>query len=142
MKEEVKKFVEAYNRNVEWNREILKGGGVNLDDFKEEARYIIRHYLDTNIITEKDYEMDNAKVYYYTDKHPIMSELHAFSLKSACTHYFWCVEDMTEEEYKAERLRAVNKELDERRKEQVKVMETAEGEIESIDKLYRLLNEK
>lgn len=139
MKEEVKKFVEAYNRQVEWNREILKGD-VNLDDFKDETRCIIQHYLDTNIITEKDYELDNAKVYYYTDKQPIKSELQVFNFKLACTIYFWCVENMTEEDYKAERIRAVNKELDWHREKQMEILKTAEEEIESIDKLYSLLN--
>lgn len=139
MKEEVKKFVEAYNRQAEWNREILKGD-MNLDDFKDDTKDIIKHYLNTNIITEKDYEMDNAKVYYYTDSQPVKAELQAFSLKSFCTYYFWCVEDMTKEEYKAERLRAVNEELDKCKKEQMKVLKTAEEEIESIDRLYGLLN--
>lgn len=141
MKEEVKNFVDAYNRHVEWNREILKGG-VNLDDFKDETRNIIRHYLDTDIITEEEYALDRAKVYYYTDKRPIKSELQVFNLKSACTYYFWCVEDMTEEEYKEERYHMVTEELDRCKKEQMKVLKTAEEEIESIDRLYRLLNEK
>ena len=139
MKEEVKKFVEAYNRQAEWNREILKGD-VNLDDFKDDTKDIIKHYLNTNIITEKDYEMDNAKVYYYTDRQPVKAELQAFNLRTYCTHYFWCVEDMTEEEYKAERLSVVNEELDRCKKEQMKVLKTAEEEIESIDRLYGLLN--
>lgn len=141
MREEVKKFVEAYNRNIEWNHEILKGD-VNPDDFRDEARYIIRHYLSTKIITEKEYDLGNAKVYYYTDKHPIKSELQVFNLRTASTYYFWCVENMTEEKYKAERLRFVNEELDKRRKEQMEILKTAEGEIESIDKLYKLLNGK
>lgn len=141
MTEEVKKFVEAYNRQTEWNCEILKGS-VNLDDFKDDAKDIIRHFLSTNIITEKDYELDNAKVYYYTDRQPVKSELQAFSFKTLGTHYFWCVEDMTKEEYKAERLRVVNEELDRCRKEQMEILKTAEGEIESIGKLYSLLNEK
>jgi hypothetical protein len=49
---------------------------------------------------------------------------------------------MTEEEYKAERLRIVNEELDKCRKEQMEILKTAEGEIESIDKLHRILNDK
>ena len=40
MDEKVKKFVEAYNRQVEWNRKILKGD-MNLDDFTDETKYII-----------------------------------------------------------------------------------------------------
>jgi hypothetical protein len=106
MKEEVKKFVEAYNRQVEWNRDILKGG-VNLDDFEPETKYVIQHFLATNIITEKDWDLDNAKVLYYDKLRPIKSELQVDRNKSACTYYFWCVEDMTEEEYKAERVRAI-----------------------------------
>lgn len=141
MKEEVKKFVEAYNRQTEWNREILKGA-MNLDDFKDDAQDIIRHFLGTNIITEKDYELDNAKVYYYTDREPVKAELQAFSFKTLGTHYFWCAEDMTKEEYKAERLLVVNEELDNCKKERMKALKTAEEEIESIDKLYRLLNDK
>lgn len=140
MDEKVKKFIEAYNRHVEWNREILNGG-VNIDDFKDETRDIIKHYLDTNTITEKDYDLDNAKVYYYDDERPIKSELQALSLKSLCTHYFWCVEDMTEDEYKAERFRIVNEQLDEHKKEQMKVLKTAEEEIENINRLHNLLND-
>ena len=141
MTEEVKKFVEAYNHQVKWNRDILKGE-VNPDDFQYGTNDIIEHYLSTDIITEKDYELDNARVYYYTDRQPVKAELQAFNLKSLCTHYFWCVEDMAEEEYKADRLRVVNDELDRCKREQMNVLKTAKEEIESIDKLYKLLNEK
>ena len=141
MKEEVKKFVEAYNRQVNWNHIILKGE-VNPADFQYGTNDIIEHYLDTNEITEKDYDLDNAKVYYYTDRQPVKAELQAFSLRSYCTHYFWCVEDMSEEEYKADRLYVVNDELDRCKREQMEILKTAKEEIESIDKLYKLLNEE
>lgn len=141
MKEEVKKFVEAYNRQMKWNRDILKGEA-NPDDFQYGTNEIIEHYLSTDIITEKDYELDNARVFYYDDKQPVKAELQAFNLKTFCTHYFWCVEDMTEEEYKTERIRGVNEELDRCKIEQMEILKTAKEEIESIDKLYKLLNDK
>ena len=141
MKEEVKKFVEAYNRQVVWNHDLLKGV-INLDDFKDGTKDIIEHYLGLNIITEKDYELDRAKVYYYTDRQPVKAELQAFNLRTYCTHYFWCVEDMAEEEYKAERLSVVNEELDRCKKEQMELLKNAKEEIESINRLYELINEK
>lgn len=108
MKEEIKNFVEKYNKNMQWNKEVIKSLGT-----KNIPHDIIENYLSTDIITEDGYDLENARLYEYgkDDNWAGTLELQAFSNTTYRTVYFWIHKDYTEEEYKANRIEAVKKEM-------------------------------
>ena len=114
MTEDIKKFVETYNKHMQWNKEIIKSLGV-----KNIPQVIIENILTTDTITEDGYDLENAKLFVYNENDSLAGtlELQAFSNNSYHTVYFWIHKDYTEEEYKAQKIEKIkdvmNKELDE-----------------------------
>ena len=108
MKEEIKNFVEKFNRQVQWDNEILKSLGK-----KNIPKDIIENYFIGEPITEEGYDLENARLYEYgkDDNWAGTLELQAFSNTTYRTVYFWIHKDYTEKEYKANRIEAVKKEM-------------------------------
>ena len=114
MTEDIKNFVEKYNKCMQWNKEIIKSLGA-----KNIPQVIIENLLTTDTITEDGYDLENARLYEYgkDDNWAGTLELQAFSNSTYHTAYFWIHKDYTEEEYKAQKIEKIkevmNKELDE-----------------------------
>ena len=114
MTEDIKNFVEKYNKHMQWNKEIIKSLGS-----KNIPQDIIENYLPTDIITEDGYDLENARLYEYgkDDDWAGTLELQAFSNSTYHTVYFWIHKDYTEEEYKSQKIEKIketmNKRLDE-----------------------------
>jgi len=114
MKEEIRNFVEKYNKHMQWNKDIIKSLGA-----KNIPWDIIENYLTTDIITEDGYDLENARLYEYgkDDNWAGTLELQAFSNSTLRTVYFWIHKDYTEEEYKTQKTEKIkesmNKKLDE-----------------------------
>jgi hypothetical protein len=102
MKEEVKKFVDEYNKRMDWNQDILNGFGPDLTKSLENNEFI-RHKLTTDKITEEGFDLENADVYEFerTSDGKNVNELQVFNNKTCGTSYFWVATDETEQEYKA-----------------------------------------
>lgn len=114
MTEDIKNFVEKYNKHMQWNKDIINSLGA-----KNIPQDIIEDYLTTDIITEDGYDLENANLYEYgkDDNWAGTLELQAFSNSTLRTVYFWIHKDYTEEEYKTQKIEkikeAMNKKLDE-----------------------------
>ena len=59
MTEEIKNFVEKFNRQVQWDNEIIKSIGK-----KNIPQDIIDNYF-SEPITEEEYDLENARLYEY-----------------------------------------------------------------------------
>lgn len=114
MTEDIKNFVEKYNKHMQWNKDIINSLWA-----KNIPQDIIEDYLTTDIITEDGYDLKNAHLYEYgkDDNWAGTLELQAFSNNTLRTVYFWIHKDYTEEEYKAQKIEKIkdvmNKQLDE-----------------------------
>ena len=108
MKEEVKNFVEKYNNNMDWNKEILESGSLDFVQVHEHTKALAEEYLPTEKINEEDYDLENAKVYTYEDTGTL--ELQVFSNKIFHGVYFW-VKPYSKDEYISSRLTYIKKEL-------------------------------
>lgn len=112
MKEKVKKFVEEYNKRIDWNKDIRDS--LNLG-FIPTHTDIIKDYLATEKLDEEGYDLENASFYTYDDG---LMELQAFSKISYRTHYLWVhpYETDAENSYKAEKIEyikgVINKRLE------------------------------
>lgn len=106
MKEEVRKFVEEYNKRMDWNEDIRKS--INLDFVP-----IIKDSLSTEKIDEEGYDLENAS--YYTHDDGLM-ELHAFSNTAYRTHYFWVrpYEKDAESAYKTDKIEFIKRGINQR----------------------------
>lgn len=109
MKEEVKNFVEKYNNNMDWNKEILESGSLDFVQVHEHAKALAEEYLSTEKINEEDYDLENAKVYTYEEDGTL--ELQVFSNKIYHGVYFWVKPYYSKEEYISSRLAYIKKEL-------------------------------
>ena len=76
MTEDIKNFVERYNKCMQWNKEIIKSLGT-----KNIPQDIIEKYLTTDAITEDGYDLENAKLFVYSENDSLAGtlELQAFS---------------------------------------------------------------
>lgn len=106
MKEEVKKFVEEYNKRMDWNEDIRKS--INLDSVP-----IVRDSLSTEKLDEEGYDLENASYYTYDDG---LMELHALSKTAYHTYYFWVkpYEKDAESVYKTDKIEFIKRSVNQR----------------------------
>ena len=134
MAEDIKNFVEKFNRQVQWDNEILKSLGK-----KNIPKDIIEKYFIGEPITEEGYDLENARLYEYgkDDNWAGTLELQAFSNKTYRTVYFWIHKDYTEEVYKANRIEAVKKEMNKRIDELFEKIKGLTSEFKQYNKLKK-----
>lgn len=127
MKEEVKNFVEEYNKRMDWNKDIRDS--LNLD-FIPIYTDIIKDYLSTKKLDEEGYDLDDALFYTYDDG---LMELQAFSNTAYRTHYFWVqpYETDAEKSYKAEKIECLKEKIN-KRLEELKPFVAEESELQKI----------
>jgi hypothetical protein len=136
MKQEIKDFVEGYNKTMEWNKEILESFGKGY--VHSYTKKFIKEYLSTNKITEEGYDLENAKLYTYEQTGT--QELQAFSNKTYGTTYFWFKPGETEEEYKKRKMDSVGRYALERLKEISMEMAALDGEKSEFERIRDGLN--
>ena len=126
-REEVKKFVEEYNKRMDWNKDIRDS--LNLD-FHPIYTNIIKDCLDTEKLDEEGYDLENAAFYTYDDG---LMELQAFSNTAYRTHYFWVqpYETDAEKSYKAEKIEYIKESID-RRLVELQPFIAEESELQKI----------
>lgn len=127
MKEEVKNFVEEYNKRMDWNKDIRDS--LNLG-FIPIYTDIIKEYLTTEKLDEEGYDLENALFYTYDDG---LMELQAFSNTVYRTHYFGVkpYETDAENSYKSEKIEHIKEKINERLDE-LKPFIAEENELQKI----------
>ena len=135
MTEDIKNFVERYNKCMQWNKEIIKSLGI-----KNIPQDIIEKYLTTDAITEDGYDLENAKLFVYSENDSLAGtlELQAFSNTIYGTVFFWVRKDDTEEVYKAKKIEKIKNEMN---KQLDKLFEQIKG-LTSTFKHYNKLKKQ
>ena len=108
MKITVQEFVENYNKCMDWNIELRQRLNTELFSDHDTIAEILDSYLSDRKITPENYEIENAIIY---ENAPDHYEMHVFSYLTYRDTYFWTTFGMTKEEYIADRLRVIKREL-------------------------------
>lgn len=112
VKEEIKNFVEEYNKRMCWNKDIINQFGE-----KNIPAYIIDEYLATDLIDEDTYSLEDADLYKYDDEDDgwfRTLELQVYNTKKYSTTYFWINADDTEETYKSKKIEKIKEAVEEK----------------------------
>lgn len=131
MKEEVKNFVEIYNRNMSWNKDILNSMNIDYINKYEYTKNFVEDKLTTETITADDYDLEHAEVYSYDDG---TLELQVYSYKSYHGVYLWANPNENEDTYKHKKITWIvenlDKSINEKKEEINKLSSILENEIE------------
>ena len=106
MDERVEKFVEIYNKVMDWNKDILD---VIMGAFNTVPKYtkdFIDDYLPTEKINGERFDLEHAKLFEFerdVDGEEVY-ELQAFNNESYGTSYFWVFPNEDEQRYKTRKL--------------------------------------
>lgn len=111
MNENVKKFVEDYNKRMDWNKDILDSIAINFT--KDAVNTFIDEFLSTDKITEDGYDLEYASIYSYDKDNDgeDLNELQVFNNKTYGTTYFWLKPNETESDYKNSKMEYINNEV-------------------------------
>lgn len=109
MENNVKSFVEEYNKRIEWNKDLIKSifNDFDLETVSDELKDLFDDFLSVDSITEEGYDLENANVYTYEDTGTL--ELQAFNNTTYRGNYFWVKPIENEDDYKDDRLRIIEK---------------------------------
>ena len=127
MEAKVKNFVEIYNRNMSWNKDILDSMNIDYINKYEYTKDFVKDKLSTKTITADDYDLDHAEVYSYDDG---TLELQVYSYESYHGVYFWANPNENEDTYKNKKITWIVENLDK------SINETKE----ELNKLYSILD--
>lgn len=108
MEKSIQDFVENYNKCMDWNIELRQRLNTELFSDHEITAEILDNYLSEKKITPENYDLQGAVMYMNAPDH---YELDAYSYLTYHETYFWTTFGMTKEEYIADRLRVVQREL-------------------------------
>lgn len=100
------KFVEQYNRCMDWNAELRYYLPIGLIESQEDTKYILDDFLSIEKITPESYDIYDAKV--YKDKKSGQYEMQVYSNIDYAFVYFLCDIGLSEQEYKEDRIRVIN----------------------------------
>ncbi len=126
------KFVEQYNRCMDWNAELRYYLPIGLIESQKDTRDILDDFLSVEKITPESYDIYDAKV--YKDEKSGNYEMQVYSNIDYAFVYFLCAIGQSEEEYKEDRIRVINQcvtdlynEAIDEEKEARKKLEAAKG---------------
>ena len=100
------KFVEQYNRCMDWNAELRYYLPIGLIESQKDTRGILDDFLSVEKITPESYDIYDAKV--YKDEKSGNCEMQVYSNIDYAFVYFLCNIEQSEEEYKEDRIRVIN----------------------------------
>lgn len=139
MKKKVKDFVEAFNKQIEWNKDIFS----ELERkyiLKSEYVNVISDYISFKKITKRNCDIETAEVYEYEDSG--MLEMQAWCYETYGTRYYWVHPNLDEKAYKRKKINDIKKVLTRNRQKAVKKMQEASSELEEINKVMEFINVK
>lgn len=105
IRKEIKDFVKKYNQRMDCNQDILH----KLNIETKQSKHLFKDYLTTTKINEDNCDLENAKL--YTNENGIL-EMQAYSFITWGTKYFWVNTNLTEEEYKKDKLIRISNFID------------------------------
>ena len=114
MENNVKSFVDEYNKRIEWNKDLIKSilNVFDLETVSDELKDLFDDFLSVDSITEEGYDLEDANVYTYEDTGTL--ELQAFNNTTYRRNYFWVKPIGNEDDYKDDRLGTIEKVVTER----------------------------
>lgn len=126
------KFVEQYNRCMDWNAELRYYLPIGLIESQKDTRGILDDFLSVEKITPESYDIYDANV--YKDEKSGNYEMQVYSNIDYAFVYFLCAIGQSEQEYKEDRIRVINQcvtdlynEAIDEEKEAHKKLEAAKG---------------
>ena len=126
------KFVEQYNRCMDWNAELRYYLPIGLIESQKDTRGILDDFLSVEKITPESYDIYDATV--YKDEKSNSYEMQVYSNIDYAFVYFLCAIGQSEQEYKEDRIRVINQcvtdlynEAIDEEKEAHKKLEAAKG---------------
>ncbi len=137
MKKDIKNFVETYNKNMSWNKDILNNIDIDFFNKNEETKKIIEEYLPIKTIESERYDLENAKLYNLSYI-PGILELQAYSYNNGTT-YFWVYPEETEEQYKSRIINIINGVLDNIINKRIETLKEISSSLENVIKLKNAL---
>ena len=138
MVKKVKNFVEIYNKNISWNKDILNNIDINFFIKNEETKKIIEEYLPIKTIDSENYDLENA-ILYDLSYRPGILELQAYSYNTHSTTYFWVYPEETEEQYKSKKINIINEVLDNIINKRLGTLKEISSSLENVIKLKNAL---
>lgn len=108
MEKSIQDFVENYNKCMDWNIELRQRLNSELFSDHETTAEILDSYLSDKKITPENYELSCGILYKNGPDH---YELHVYSYLTYHETYFWTTFGQTKEEYLADRIRIIKREL-------------------------------
>jgi hypothetical protein len=139
MKKKVKDFVQKYNKNIEWNKDIFN----ELEQkyiLKSEYVKVIGDYISFKKITKRICDLETAEVYKYEDRD--MLEMQVYCYETYGTRYYWLYPNLDEKAYKKMKIKDITKVLNKHRQKAAKKMQEASSEIEEINKVMEFISAK
>jgi len=136
MTEEVKKFVDCYNKRISWHEDILNSLDKDYLLSHEYTKNIVEECLNLEKIYPEDYDLDHVSgVYSYDDG---TLEMEVFSNIIYHRVYFWTNPNKTEKEYKAERINMIIDKITNRSNEINNQLNTLQDELSQIEKFKNM----
>lgn len=105
------KFVEQYNRCMDWNAELRYFLPVGIIESHEDTRYLLDGFLSTEKITPESYDIYDANI--FKSDTPNRYEMEVYSNIECDFVHFWCTIGQSEEEYKEECIKVLYKYVNE-----------------------------
>lgn len=139
MVKKVKNFVEIYNKNISWNKDILNNIDINFFIKNEETKRIIEEYLPIKTIESENYDLENA-ILFDLSYMPGILELQAYSYNTHGTTYFWIYPEETEEQYKSKKINIINEVLDNIINKRLETLQEISSSLENVIKLKKGLH--
>jgi hypothetical protein len=136
--EVIEQFIEAYNKSIDWNCDLLKIMNPNVINSAQYIANELEQYLSTEKITKDNYDLENAVISKYDDG---KLEMGVFSYKSYGTIYFWVTPWLNEQQYKNERVEIISRLLMTRKTELEHTIQYSAKEISTINQIFETLNE-
>ena len=101
------KFVEQYNRCMDWNAELRYYLPIGIIESHKDTQGVLEDFLSIEKITPESYDIYDAKV--YESDTPNRYEMQVYSNIDYAFVYFLCTIGQSEKEYKEERIKVVYK---------------------------------
>lgn len=108
MEKTIQEFIKNYNERIDWNIEFRQRLNSELFSDHETTADILENYLSDKKITPENYELSSGILY---ENGPDHYELHVYSYLTYGETYFWTTFGMTKDEYIADRIRIIKREL-------------------------------
>lgn len=129
------KFVEQYNRCMDWNAELRYYLPIGIIEEQKDTQGILEDFLSIEKITPELYDIYDAKIIKNDDGY----EMQVYSNIDYAFVYFLCAIGQSEKEYKEERIKILNKYVSDLYNEAVDEEKKAHQKLEAAESFNNCL---